>query len=43
MLEHGSPKAVRLFPGGHMGVGPHTVPAIVAWLETQLANARRAT
>lgn len=36
LLEHGSPKAVRLFPGGHMGFGPHTVPTIVAWVADQL-------
>ena len=29
LLEHGSPKTVRSFPGGHMGFGPHTVPTIV--------------
>ncbi len=39
LFEYGSPKSVRLFPGGHMGFGPHTVPTIVSWLETQLANA----
>ena len=36
LLEHGSPKSVRLFPGGHMGFGPHTVPTIVAWVADQL-------
>jgi pimeloyl-ACP methyl ester carboxylesterase len=36
LLEHGSPKAVRLFPGGHMGFGPDTVPAIVRWVTQQL-------
>jgi esterase FrsA len=36
LLEHGSPKTVRLFPGGHMGFGPHTVPTIVAWVAGQL-------
>ena len=40
LYESGLPKAVRLFPGGHMGFGPHTVPTIVGWLKTQLANAR---
>jgi len=39
LFEYGNPKSVRLFPGGHMGFGPHTVPTIVSWLETQLANA----
>lgn len=36
LLEHGSPKSVRLFPGGHMGFGPHTVPTIVAWVGNHL-------
>jgi esterase FrsA len=36
LLEHGSPKTVRLFPGGHMGFGPHTVPTIVAWVADRL-------
>ena len=33
MLEHGAPKAVRFFPGGHMGYGPNTLPAVIAWLQ----------
>lgn len=36
LLEHGSPKSVRLFPGGHMGFGPHTVPTIVSWVRNHL-------
>ena len=36
LLEHGSPKSVRLFPGGHMGFGPHTVPTIVDWVADKL-------
>jgi pimeloyl-ACP methyl ester carboxylesterase len=32
LLDHGSPKSVRLFPGGHMGFGPSTVPTIVSWI-----------
>lgn len=36
LLEHGSPKSVRLFPGGHMGFGPHTVPTIVSWVSNYL-------
>jgi esterase FrsA len=36
LLDHGDPKAVRFFPGGHMGFGPHTVPTIVAWLSERL-------
>jgi fermentation-respiration switch protein FrsA (DUF1100 family) len=42
LLEHGSPKTVRLFPGGHMGFGPHTVPTIVAWVADHLAEGRGA-
>ncbi|MFM0155672.1 alpha/beta fold hydrolase [Paraburkholderia sediminicola] len=36
LTEHGSPKAVRLFPGGHMGNTPETLPTIVRWLAEQL-------
>jgi esterase FrsA len=36
LLDHGDPKAVRFFPGGHMGFGPHTVPTIVAWVADKL-------
>lgn len=32
LLERGGPKAVRLFPGGHMGNTPQTLPTIVAWI-----------
>ena len=35
-LEHGDPKAARIFPGGHMGEGP-TVPTIGDWLAERLA------
>jgi pimeloyl-ACP methyl ester carboxylesterase len=38
LLEHGSPKSVRLFPGGHMGNTPQTLPTVVQWLVTQLAR-----
>jgi esterase FrsA len=38
LLDYGSPKAVRLFPGGHMGFGPHTVPTIVDWVSGQLKS-----
>jgi len=34
-LDHGQPKAVRVFDGGHMGEGP-VVPTIVEWVSTQL-------
>jgi esterase FrsA len=30
-LDHGDPKAARVFDGGHMGEGP-VVPTIVAWV-----------
>ncbi len=33
LLEHGSPKAARFFPGGHMGYGPNTFPMVLAWLK----------
>ena len=34
-LDHGDPKSVRVFDGGHMGEGP-VVPTIVEWLSRQL-------
>ena len=34
-LDHGDPKAARVFDGGHMGEGP-VVPTIGAWLDAQL-------
>jgi esterase FrsA len=40
LTESGMPKAVRLFPGGHMGFGPHTVPTIVRWLKGQMDMAK---
>jgi pimeloyl-ACP methyl ester carboxylesterase len=36
LLERGSPKTVRLFPGGHMGLTPQTLPTIVQWLARQV-------
>lgn len=36
LIERGSPKSVRLFPGGHMGLTPQTLPTIVDWITTQL-------
>jgi esterase FrsA len=33
LVEHGGPKEMRLFPGGHMGYGPNTLPAVIAWLQ----------
>lgn len=35
LLEHGSPKTVRLFPGGHMGMSPQTLPTIADWMSSQ--------
>jgi len=32
LLEHGSPKDARIFPGGHMGNTPETRPTIIRWL-----------
>jgi esterase FrsA len=36
LMEHGSPKHVRLFPGGHMGHTPRTVPTITEWLAARV-------
>lgn len=42
LLEHGDPKAVRLFAGrGHMGFGPDTVPTITQWIAAQLNEGER--
>jgi esterase FrsA len=41
LLEYGSPKHVRLFPGGHMGHTPRTVPIIVDWLVERVTAGRR--
>lgn len=32
LVGHGSPKTVRMFPGGHMGITPHTLPTIIDWV-----------
>lgn len=37
LLEHGGPKAARVFPGGHMGQTPETLPTIIRWLQGELA------
>jgi hypothetical protein len=34
-LDHGDPKAARVFDGGHMGEGA-VAPTIVAWVTRQL-------
>ncbi len=36
LLEYGSPKSVRVFPGGHMGQTPDTLPTIIRWLKDEL-------
>jgi hypothetical protein len=36
LLEYGSPKSARVFPGGHMGQTPQTLPTIVDWLKKEL-------
>lgn len=38
LTEKGSPKTVRLFPGGHMGLTPQTLPTIVEWLVLQVSG-----
>ncbi|XPP26750.1 MAG: alpha/beta hydrolase [Leucobacter sp.] len=35
-LEHGDPKTVRLFPGGHMGTGP-VGATVTDWMVSQLS------
>jgi esterase FrsA len=35
LLEHGSPKSARFFPGGHMG-GGNAQAVIISWLKEQL-------
>jgi pimeloyl-ACP methyl ester carboxylesterase len=45
LLQHGSPKAARFFPGGHMGHGPgwDTTDTLVTWLAARLrASASKA-
>jgi esterase FrsA len=37
LLEHGTPKSARVFPGGHMGQTPETLPTIIAWLKNELS------
>lgn len=38
LLEYGSPKSARVFPGGHMGQTPQTFPTIVNWLKNELGE-----
>ncbi len=37
LLEHGTPKSARIFPGGHMGQTPETFPTIINWLKSELS------
>jgi hypothetical protein len=37
LLEHGTPKSARVFPGGHMGQTPETLPTIIRWLLNELS------
>ncbi len=37
LLEYGTPKSARVFPGGHMGQTPQTFPTIVNWLKNELS------
>jgi pimeloyl-ACP methyl ester carboxylesterase len=37
LLEHGTPKSARVFPGGHMGQTPDTLPTIIRWLKNELS------
>jgi hypothetical protein len=37
LTESGTPKSVRLFPGGHMGNTPQTLPTIVTWVAENLS------
>jgi esterase FrsA len=36
LIEHGVPKSARVFPGGHMGQTPDTLPTILSWLKNEL-------
>ncbi len=38
LMQHGSPKAARIFPGGHMGRTPQTLPTILDWLSARVAR-----
>ncbi len=40
LLEHGSPKAARFFPVGHMGNTPETPTIMVRWMQEQLPGER---
>ncbi|HYA30999.1 MAG TPA: alpha/beta fold hydrolase [Acidobacteriota bacterium] len=36
LLEHGNPKTIRLFAGGHMGAIPNIFKTVIAWLHQKL-------
>ena len=36
LLEHGNPKAIRLFPGGHMGSIANIFKTVIDWLHQKL-------
>jgi fermentation-respiration switch protein FrsA (DUF1100 family) len=36
LLEHGDPKTIRLFPGGHMGNIPLVFETVIPWLHKRL-------
>jgi esterase FrsA len=36
LLQHGQPKAARVFPGGHMGMTPQTLPTVADWISRKL-------
>jgi acetyl esterase/lipase len=36
LLEHGNPKTIRLFPGGHMGSIPNIFETVIEWLHPKL-------
>jgi esterase FrsA len=38
LLEHGDPKTIRLFPGGHMGHIPFVFETVIPWLHHKLDN-----
>lgn len=42
LTGHGLPKAVRMFPGGHMGITPQTLPLIADWLCAKVKQGGRA-
>ena len=38
LLEHGTPKTARLFPGGHMGNIPFVFETVIPWLHKRLES-----